>query len=137
LSIFSAVVGGFIVIVSGILIIVGAANLRQVGAEEPIVGCILLVFGALFITSSRRPGTLTADDAGLRLRTLFRTRVIPWSLVRSFETRSAGRAGYAVQMKLSTGKKVLLPGTPGKLERAKQIAAALSAALSEHLAATE
>jgi len=137
LSILSAVTGAFIVIISGILLIVGAVDLRQVGVEEPVIGGILLLFGALFITSSRRPGTLTVDDAGLRLRTLFRTRAIPWSRVRSFEARSAGRAGYAVWMKLSTGKKIPLPGTPGKHERAEQIAAALSAALSEHLAATK
>jgi hypothetical protein len=68
------------------------------------------------------------------LRTLTRARVIPWSLVRSFQARPGSWDWWFVWVELGTGKKVRLPGPQGTRGRAERIAAELTATHREHLA---
>jgi Bacterial PH domain len=65
------------------------------------------------------------DDAGLRLRGMFRTHAVPWSHVRYIQAGPNGRK-WAVEAGLADGK-VMLPGTVGQPDRAKQFAADLTA----------
>jgi hypothetical protein len=99
-----------------------------------IVGSFLILTGALFIALALRPGTLTIDDGGLHLRTLTGARVIPWTLVRSFQAQPGSSNWWSVRVELSTGKKVMLPGAQGNRDRAERITLELAAAHREHLA---
>jgi hypothetical protein len=83
-----------------------------------------LIVGALFAAQSLRRVTW-ADDAGLRMRWMFGTRVVPWSHIRYFRAR-AGRP-WIVEAGLIDGT-VNLPGTGGSPDRARQLAADLSTA---------
>jgi hypothetical protein len=131
---FFAVVGAFVVVIGVIVVPAAASQLQQGGISGVVVGSILILVGALFITFALRPGTLTVDDGGLHLRTLTRVRAIPWSLVRSFRARPGGRGWWFVWVEPGTGKKVVLPGPQGSRGRAERIAADLMAAHREHLA---
>ena len=66
-----------------------------------------------------------ADDAGLRLRGMFRTRVVPWNHVRYIQARPDGRM-WIVEAGLVDGT-VKLPGTDGRPDRTMQFAADLTA----------
>lgn len=130
-------VGGALVAVGGLFIVsVAASQLQQGGMAVVVASCWLIPFGAFIVASALlRPATLTVDDGGLHLRMLTRVRVIPWSLVRSFRTRPGGGGKtWFVQAELGTGKKVVLGGCQGSLDRASRIAAELTAAYREHLA---
>lgn len=82
-----------------------------------------LIAGGWFAARSLRRVTW-ADDAGLRLRGMFRTRVVPWSHVRYIQARPDGRA-WMVEAGLVDGT-VKLPGTDGRPDRTKQFAADLT-----------
>ena len=135
-SILIGVLGGLVVLISVIVVPVAASQLRQGGLSGVVVGSVMMVAGALFVALGLRPDTLTVDDGGLHLRTLLRTRVIPWSLVRSFRAQPGGRGWWFVRVELGTGKKVLLPGPQGSRARAERITAELTAVHQEHLAGT-
>jgi hypothetical protein len=120
-------------VIGAIVVPAAASQLQQGGMSGVVVGSILMLAGVLFIVLARRPQTLTVDDEGLHLRTHTRTRVIPWSLVRSFWARPGGNWWF-VWAELGTGKKVPLPGPQGSRARAERIAAELTAAHREHLA---
>jgi hypothetical protein len=98
-----------------------------------------LVPGWLAAMSLRR--VTWADAAGLRLRGMFRTRVVPWSHVRYIyvrptrgaESAAIHRVGpgiddrhWVVQAGLVDGT-VTLPGTDGQADRTRQFAAGLTA----------
>jgi hypothetical protein len=83
-----------------------------------------LVAGGWFAARSRRTVTW-ADDAGLRLRGMFRTREVPWSQVRYIRARPDGRK-WIVEAGLVDGT-VKLPGTVGRPDRTRQFAADLTA----------
>jgi hypothetical protein len=65
-----------------------------------------------------------ADDAGLRLRGMFQTSVVPWSHVRYIQARSDART-WIVEAGLIDGT-VKLPGIHGSPDRTKQFAAELT-----------
>jgi Bacterial PH domain len=83
-----------------------------------------LIPGGWFAARSRRTVTW-ADDAGLRLRGMFRTREVPWSQVRYIRARPDGRK-WIVEAGLVDGT-VKLPGTVGRPDRTRQFAADLTA----------
>jgi Bacterial PH domain len=130
---FSAVAGAFVVVTGVIAVPVAASQLQQGGMPGVVVGSVLILAGALFITLALRPDTLTVDDGGLHLRTLTRARAIPWSLVRLFRARPGGKGWWFVWVELGTGKKVVLPGAQGSRGRAERITTELMAAHREHL----
>jgi len=132
---FLLVVGSIEVLVGAIVIPAAASQLQRGGISGVVVGAVLMVAGGFPIALAVRPDTLIVDDGGLRLRTIVSVRVIPWSLVRSFQARPGSRGMWFVRAELSTGKKVLLPGPQGRRSRAERIAAELTAAHREHLAA--
>ena len=135
LTVFFAVVGAVMVVVDVAVVAVAASQLQQGGMSGVVVGSTLVLVGALFIAVALRPSTLTVDDGGLHLRnSLARTRVISWSLVRSFRAQSGGRGWCYVRVELDTGKKVVLPGIQVSHDRAERIAAELTAAHRELLA---
>jgi hypothetical protein len=63
------------------------------GASGLIIGFIALPLALYFVASALRPGALTTDDTGLRLRRAFGTQRIPWAAVRGFRMVKRGRAG--------------------------------------------
>jgi Bacterial PH domain len=102
------------------------------GAMELIIGFIALPLALYFVASALRPGALTADDTGLRLRRAFGTQHIPWAAVRSFRMVALGRAGPRVQAILHTGEVIWLPRTTNSGAKSRRIVAELTAALGEH-----
>lgn len=83
-----------------------------------------LIAGGWFAARSLRRVTW-ADDAGLCLRGMFRTRVVPWSHVRYIRARPDART-WIVEAGLVDGK-VKLHGTDGRPDRTRQFAADLTA----------
>jgi hypothetical protein len=85
---------------------------------------LLFACGWFTVRSLRR--VTRVDDAGLRLRGMFGTRVVPWSHVRYFRVGTSGRLSIveAVLADAAVG----LPGTDGPLDRTSQFAADLTAA---------
>lgn len=134
LSSLFAVGGVFVAIIGVIVVPAAVSQLQQGGMSGVIVGSLLILTGALFMALALRPGTVTIDDGGLHLRTLTRARVIPWTLVRSFQPWPGSRGWWSVRVELSTGKKVVLPGAQGNRDRAERITSELAAAHREHLA---
>jgi hypothetical protein len=134
LTVVLTVAGVIVVVIGAIVVPAAASQLQQGGLAGVVVGSILILAGALFIALGRRPETLTVDDEGLHLRTLTRTRVIPWSLVRSFRAQPGGRGWWFVRAELGTGKKVLLPGPQGSRSRTERIVAELTEVQAERLA---
>lgn len=127
-------VKGVFVVLLGWAVVAEAAVAGADSVPAFVAGWIMMAAGGLLIALARRPGTLTVDNEGLHQhRTLARTRLIPWSLVRSFRAQS-GTQGWHVWAELSTGKKVLLRGAQGNRARAEDNVAALNAAHREHLA---
>jgi Bacterial PH domain len=121
-TVFTAV---FAVIVTGwgvLEIIAGAMGWAPSG-EAYAAAAGLLASGG-FAARSLRRGTW-ADDAGLRLRGMFRTRVVPWSRVRYIRVRPTGNM-WIVEAGLVDGM-VKLPGTDGRPDRTRQLAADLTA----------
>jgi hypothetical protein len=119
-------------------IIVGAMGWAPSGVSYA-AGAGTLVPGWLAAMSLRR--VTWADAAGLRLRGMFRTRVVPWSHVRYIyvrptrgaESAAIHRVGpgiddrhWVVQAGLVDGT-VTLPGTDGQADRTRQFAADLTA----------
>jgi Bacterial PH domain len=117
-AVFAVILTGW-----GVLEIVAGAMGWAPGAGTYAAGAGLIVYG-WFTARSLRRGTW-ADDAGLRLRGMFRTRAVPWSHVRYIQAGPNGRK-WAVEAGLVDGK-VMLPGTDGQPDRAKQFAADLTA----------
>lgn len=105
-------------------IIVGAMGWSSSGWAYA-VGAALITGGWFALRTLRR--VTWADDAGLRLRGMFGTRVIPWSRVRYIRARVDGRR-WAVEAGLADGT-VILPGTDGTPDRARQSAAGISAVI--------
>jgi Bacterial PH domain len=121
-TVFTAV---FAVIVTGwgvLEIIVGAMGWAPSGGAYAAAAGLFA--GGWFAARSLRRVTW-ADDAGLRLRGMFRTRVVPWSRVRYIRVRPAGNM-WIVEAGLVDGT-VKLPGTDGRPGRTKQFAADLTA----------
>jgi hypothetical protein len=104
------------------------------GATALIIGFIVLPLALYFVASALRPGALTADDTGLRLRRTFGTQRIPWAAVRGFRMVKRGRAGPRVQAILQTDEVIWLPHTTDSGAKSMRIVAELTAALSEHAA---
>jgi hypothetical protein len=119
-------------------IIVGAMGWAPSGVSYA-AGAGAFVPGWLAAMSLRR--VTWADAAGLRLRGMFRTRVVPWSHVRYIyvrptrgaESAAIHRVGpgiddrhWVVQAGLVDGT-VTLPGTDGQADRTRQFAADLTA----------
>src|SRR5215469_16000166 len=109
-SIFVGVVGVALLAVCVTLIVRGMMS-ESGGASELIIGFIALPLALYFLASALRPGALTADDTGLRLRRTFRTQRIPWAAVRGFRIENIGRAGPRVQAILHTDEVIWLPST--------------------------
>jgi hypothetical protein len=97
-----------------------------------IIGFIVLPLALYFVASALRPGAMTADDTGLRLRRTFGTQRIPWAAVRGFRMVDRGRAGPFVQAILHTDEVIWLPNTTSSGAKSRRIVAELTAALSEH-----
>ena len=97
-----------------------------------IVGFIALPLALYFVASALRPGALTADDTGLRLRRVFGTQRIPWAAVRGFRVVKGGRAGPRVQAILHTDEVIWLPSTTDSGAKSERMVAELTAALGEH-----
>jgi hypothetical protein len=107
----------------GVLEIISGAMGWTPGGWVYALGVGLIVGGWFYARSLRM--VTWADDAGLRLRGMFRTRVVPWSHVRYIRTR-ANRNGWSVVAGLVDGA-VGLPGTDRTPDRARQLAADLTA----------
>jgi Bacterial PH domain len=103
-------------------IIVGAMGWAPSGWAYA-AGAVLIAGGWFAARSLRR--VTWADDAGLRLRGMFRTRVVPWSHVRYIQAGPDARTRI-VEAGLVDGT-VKLPGTDGQFDRIKQFAADLTA----------
>jgi hypothetical protein len=103
-------------------IIVGAMRWAPSGGAYA-AGVGLIASGWFAAMSLRR--VTWADDRGLRLRGMFRTRVVPWSHVRYIQARPDGRT-WIVEAGL-VDDTVKLPGTDGRPDRTKQLAASLTA----------
>lgn len=134
LAAFFGVGGAVVLVLSAAVVPAAASQLQQGGMSGVVVGSVLTLAGAFFIALAVRTGPLTVDDGGLHLRTLTRTRVIPWALVRSFGVRAGSHGWWIVWVELGTGKKLRLQGSQGSRDRAERIAAELTAAHREHLA---
>ena len=134
MAVFAVILTGW-----GVLeIIVGAMGWAPSGGAYA-AGAGLIAVGWFAARSLRR--VTWADDAGLRLRGMFRTRVVPWSHVRYIyagPNRGAQSAAdprirpgddhrhWVVQAGLVDGT-VKLPGTDGQSDRSRQFAADLTA----------
>jgi hypothetical protein len=130
-SIFVGMLGVALLAVCVGLIVQGMMS-QPGGAGALIIGFIALPLALYFVAGALRPGAVTADDTGLRLRRVFGTQRIPWAAVRGFRMVSMGRAGPRVHAILHTGEVISLPSTTGSGAKAKRIVAELTAALSEH-----
>jgi hypothetical protein len=108
---------------SGVMAIIIGAMGRAPSGWAYAEGAGLIAGGWLAARSLRR--ATWADDAGLRLRGMFRTRVVPWNHVRYIQARPGGRK-WIIQAGLVDGT-VTLPGTEGTPARARQSAAGLTA----------
>jgi Bacterial PH domain len=134
-TVFFAVLGAFVALTGAVVVPAAASQLQQGGMSGVVIGSLLIPAGALLIAVALRSGRLTIDYWGLhQQRTFTRTRLIPWSLVRSFRAVPGGRGWWFVRAELVTGKKVLLRGPQGNRDRAERIAAELTAAHREHFA---
>jgi hypothetical protein len=140
ITVFFTVIGAFVAFAG--MLVVPAGALQHGGMSLVVVGSVLILAGALFIALALRPGKVTVDDRGLHLHTITRARVIPWSLVRSFEEQpfqqQPGGGGlwsglWSVWVELDSGNWSALPGTQGSRGRAERIVAELMAARREHL----
>jgi hypothetical protein len=120
-------------------LVVGAMGWAPPNGVSYAAGAGVLVPGWLAALSLRK--ATRADAAGLRLRGMFRTRVVPWSHVRYIHVRPSrgaesgapprgvpviGNGDWVVQAGLVDGT-VTLPGTAGRAGRARQFAAGLTA----------
>lgn len=130
-TIFVGVVGVALLAVCVALIVPGMMS-GSGGAGELIIGFIALPLALYFVAGALRPGALTADDTGLRLRRTFGTQRIPWAAVRGFRMVKMGRAGPRVQAILHTDEVIWLPSTTSSGAKSRRIVAELTAALSEH-----
>jgi hypothetical protein len=130
-SIFVGVLGVAALALCVTLIVQGMMS-QSGGATGLIMGFIALPLALYFVASALRPGALTADDTGLRLRRVFGTQRIPWAAVRGFRMVKRGRAGPRVQAILHTGEVIWLPSTTSSGAKSERIVAELTAALSEH-----
>ena len=133
-TVFFAVLGAFVALAGAVIVPAAASQLQQGGMSGVVIGSLLIPAGGLLIAGALRPGRLTVDYWGLHQRTFTRTRVIPWSLVRSFRAEPGGKGTWFVRAELVTGKKVLLRGPRGSRDRAERIAAELTATHREHVA---
>ena len=123
-STVGTVVFAVILIALGVFEIVGdAMGWANRGAWWYFQGAGCIVGGWFAARSLRR--VTWADDAGLRLRGMFRTRAVPWSHVRYIQARPDARK-WIVEAGLVDGT-VKLPGTDGRPDRTKQFAADLTA----------
>ncbi len=125
-------VAGVALLAGCVTFIVQGMMSQSGGTGGLIIGFIVLPLALYFVASALRPGALTADDTGLRLRRVFGTQRIPWAAVRGFRMVKGGRAGPRVQAILHTDEVIWLPSTTDSGAKSKRIVAELTAALSEH-----
>src|ERR1700733_11136462 len=83
-------VAGVALLAGCVTFIVQGMMSQSGGAGGLIIGFIALLLALYFVASALRPGALTADDTGLRLRRVFGTQRIPWAAVRGFRMVKRG-----------------------------------------------
>jgi Bacterial PH domain len=117
-AVFAVVLAGL-----GVTEIIGGAMGWVPSGWAYAEGAGLIAGGCLTAKSLRR--ATWADETGLHLRGMFRSRVVPWSHVRYFQVGKSGNSSI-VEAGLADST-VQLPGTDGRPDRTRRFAADLMA----------